>query len=92
MGSYRLDDEPGEGVVGVDKACFRVRTWAGAGWSLREDEGGTAVVKRGSSSSSNLSLSLLAACFFFFVGFLILPAFCGGMRVSWPWCATTWVR
>ena len=91
MGSYRLDDELGEGAVGLDMACFRVRIWAGAGWSLREDEGGTAVVKRGSSSSRR-SLSLGAGGFFLFVGFLILPAFWGGMRVSWPWCATTWVR
>ena len=89
MGSYRLDDELGEGAVGLDMACFRVRIWAGAGWSLREDEGGTAVVKRGSSSSG---LSLAAGCFFFLVGLRILPAFWGGMRVSWPWWATTWVR
>ncbi|RPD55612.1 hypothetical protein L226DRAFT_524626 [Lentinus tigrinus ALCF2SS1-7] len=70
MGSYRLEDVLGEGAVGLDIACFRVRMWAGAGWSLREEEGGTAVVKRGSSSSSNLSLSLslLAGGFFFFVG------------------------
>ena len=73
MGSYRLDDELGEGAVGLDMACFRVRIWAGAGWSLREDEGGTAVVKRGSSSSRR-SLSLGAGGFFFFVGFLLVFA------------------
>lgn len=89
-GSYL---RPPVGVVGegAEMACLRVRTCAGAGCSLREEEAGTAVVKRG-SSSSNL-LSLLEGCLFFFdLVFLILPAFWGGMSVSWPWWVTTWVR
>ena len=77
--------------MGDEMACLRVRMCAGAVCNLRDEEGGTAVVKRGSSSSRR-TLSLGAGGFFFFVGFLILPAFWGGMRVSWPWCATTWVR
>ena len=67
--SLLVAEAGGEGAVGDKMTCLWVRMCTGAVCNLRDNEGGTAVVKRGSSSP------LAASCFF--VSFRILPAVLG---------------
>ena len=58
------------------------------GWEtlMRFDvEGGAAMLKRGSGAGEVLGVR-------FFEGLRMRAAFWGGVRVSWPWWVTMWVR